>query len=179
MHVLLVYLKNSPPHQKPLIAVLLLYYDLLVEPQKYSIYREQAVNSISVAFDASLNDEKVREKCCRSLFILAGHFSSTGKILTKNSILKEVGYHNDISEVKTPDHEEEGLLRDGTISLEEEEERMKEWMVNLLETMIGDGEKCRTLLKTMAEDIAAPLHSLSEVTWTAKQLHAIVSRKDL
>lgn len=90
-------------------------FALQLEPQKYSIYREQAVNSISVALDASLNNEKVREKCCRALFVLAGHFSSTGKILTKRGILKEVGYQTGISEAKNPDHEEEGLLRNGAI----------------------------------------------------------------
>lgn len=30
MRVLLMHLKNSPPHHKPLIAVLLLHFDLLV-----------------------------------------------------------------------------------------------------------------------------------------------------
>ena len=39
--------------------------------------------------------------------------------------------------------------------------------------------ECRTLLKTMAEDIAPLLHRLADVTCTAKQLHAIVSGENL
>jgi len=31
----------------------------------------------------------------------------------------------------------------------------------------------------MAEDIGPLLHELDDVTWTAKQLHAIVSRENL
>jgi hypothetical protein len=31
----------------------------------------------------------------------------------------------------------------------------------------------------IAEEIAAPLRSLAEVTWTAKQLYAIISGGDL
>ncbi|XP_027926036.1 putative E3 ubiquitin-protein ligase LIN-1 isoform X3 [Vigna unguiculata] len=91
MHILLMYLENSSPFEKPLIAVLLLHFDLLVEPQRFSAYREVAVNAIAEALDGSLNDEKAREKCCRALLILCGHFSSTGKIPTKTSILKQAG----------------------------------------------------------------------------------------
>ncbi|KAI9114917.1 hypothetical protein K1719_013930 [Acacia pycnantha] len=263
MRVLLMHLKNSPPHHKPLIAVLLLHFDHLIslqdESQNYRSYRDQALNSISEALHASLNEEQVRENCCRALSILAGHFSSTGNLLTKRSILKEVGYMINSSEVDdSSDHEEEDLLWDGAISFEKEEERSKEWLVNLLESMIGGGEspflksisecldsrhpdlvsmclitvawlssslstqynaglhlitflaviyeikqvleneelelkilasmclfnfskisECRALLSSMAEDIDGPLHELLDVTWTAKQLHAIFSVVDL
>ncbi|KAK7304282.1 hypothetical protein VNO77_45150 [Canavalia gladiata] len=258
IHILLMYLENSSPSEKPLIGVLLLHFDLLVESKKFSIYREVAVNAIAVALDGSLNDEKAREKCCRALQILGGHFSSTGKIPTKSSILEQVGYNNDGFEVKPPGHEEEGQRTNVTISLEDEEKRREELLMNLLESLIGDGEspflkaisrcldsrhldlvraclitvtwlssslstlfcaglhlpaflaiisqlkgilengelelktlaslsllnfskisECRTLLKTMAEDIAPLLHGLVDVTWTAKQLHAIVSRENL
>ncbi|KAI4334674.1 hypothetical protein L6164_013391 [Bauhinia variegata] len=258
MHFLLIYLEKSPPHQKPLIAVLLLHFDQLVELEKYSIYREQAVNAIAMALDASLHDEKVQEKCCRALSILGGLFCSTGKILTMSSILKQAGYNNDKSEGKPSGDEEEPLLWDGTISLEYEERRREEGLSNLLDSLIGDGERpflktvsrclesknqdlveiclitvtwlsssltkpcnaglhlpaflavisqlkgilengelelkilalmsllnfskiseCKTLLMTMAEDIAEPLHRLADVTWAAKQLHAIVSGADL
>lgn len=39
--------------------------------------------------------------------------------------------------------------------------------------------ECRVLLMTIADEIAAPLRSLSEVTWTAKQLYANISGEDL
>uniref|UniRef100_A0A5B6ZW80 RING-type E3 ubiquitin transferase n=1 Tax=Davidia involucrata TaxID=16924 RepID=A0A5B6ZW80_DAVIN len=92
MHVLLVYLQSSPPEQRPLVAVLLLHLDLLVEPRKYSIYREEAVDAISVALDGSLSDEKVRANCCRALLTLGGRFSFSGKIMVEDWILKQAGF---------------------------------------------------------------------------------------
>ncbi|KAK7272831.1 hypothetical protein RIF29_13871 [Crotalaria pallida] len=149
MQILLMYLKNSSPQENSLIAVLLLHFDILVEePKKFSIYREVAVNAIAVALDASLNDEKARVKCCKALLILCGHFSSTGKILTKNSILKQGGCNSDSSELKPLGNQEEGLLFGESISSEDEEERGKELLPNLLEPLIGDGES--PFLKTIA-----------------------------
>ncbi|CAJ1845914.1 unnamed protein product [Sphenostylis stenocarpa] len=224
----------------------------------FSIYREVAVNSIAEALDSSLKDGKARKKCCRALLILCGHFSSTGKIPTKTSILKQAGYDHDSLEVKLPGQQEEGQQSEVTISLEDEAKRGEEFLKKLLESLIGDGEspflksisrcldckhldlvraclmivtwlssslstlygaglhlpaflsiisqlkgilengelelktlaslsllnfskisECKTLLKTMAEDIAPLLHGLVDVTWTAKQLHAIVSRENL
>ncbi|WVY93984.1 hypothetical protein V8G54_033072 [Vigna mungo] len=78
----------------------------LVEPQKFSAYREVAVNAIAEALDSSLNDEKAREKCCRALLILCGHFSSTGKIPTKTSTLKQAGYNHDGRKLKLTKMEE-------------------------------------------------------------------------
>lgn len=75
-----------------------------------------AVNGIALALDASLNDEKAREQCCKALLTLCGHFSSIGKITTKtSSILKQPAYKNDdSSELKSPGHDQQQL--DVTIS---------------------------------------------------------------
>jgi hypothetical protein len=87
------------------------------QPQKHSIYIENAVNAIAEALDASLNDENVQKKCCRALLILCGHFSSTGKIPAKTTILKQAGYNNNgSSELKSPSHDEEDQRLDITIS---------------------------------------------------------------
>lgn len=64
------------------------YLVLQVEPQKYSIYREEAVDTIVVALEASLTDDNVREKCCRALLILAGHFSFSGDVSIEKRILQ-------------------------------------------------------------------------------------------
>lgn len=88
------------------------------QPQKFRIYREMAVNAIAEALDGSLNDEKIRKKCCRALLILCGHFSSTGMITTRTSILKQAGYNNGSSELKYPGHDDdEDQQLDITISL--------------------------------------------------------------
>ncbi|PSR86869.1 E3 ubiquitin-protein like [Actinidia chinensis var. chinensis] len=256
MHVLLVYLQSSPPEERPLVAVLLLHLDLLVEPRKYSIYREEAVNSISVALDGSLSDEKIQAKCCRALLILGGRFSSSGKIMTEDWILKQTGF------LDGPDRNslenEENVVVDGIIASYDEEEEREEWLRSLSASLIGDGKnsflesiskclgsgrlglvrvclttvawlssalaaqsnaefqlsafsalisrlkdklengervehkilasmsllnfsripECRVLLMSISEELAVPLRSLAEVTWTAKELYAIVSGED-
>ncbi|TKY64738.1 putative E3 ubiquitin-protein ligase LIN-1 [Spatholobus suberectus] len=178
MHIVLIYLKNSSPFEKPLIAVLLLHFDLLVEPQKFSIYREVAANAIAEALDASLNDEKAREKCCRALLILCEHFSSTGKIPTKTSILKQAGYNNDSVELKPPGHEEEGQQSDVIISLEDEEKRDEELLGNLLESLVGDGES--PFLKSISRCLDSKHPDLVRmclvtVTWLSSSLCMLFS----
>ncbi|KAK1419737.1 hypothetical protein QVD17_29029 [Tagetes erecta] len=46
MHTLLVYLQNAPMEQQPAVASLLLQLDILVEPRKMSIYREEAIDTL-------------------------------------------------------------------------------------------------------------------------------------
>ncbi|XP_062171926.1 putative E3 ubiquitin-protein ligase LIN isoform X2 [Alnus glutinosa] len=257
MYVLLVYLHSSPKEQRPLVAVLLLHLDLLVEPQKYSIYREEAIDAITMALEDSLVDEKVREKCCRALLILGRRFSFSGKSLTESWILKQAGF-KDIYEVNLLENEDDNSLADDTV-WDDEEVANEEWLKNLSMALLSNGKKsfldtvskclrsgnsdmvrvclttvawlscalssqsdvefqhsafsalifglkeslekgeqieykilasmsllyfskiseCRVLLMAMAKEIAAPLRSLAGVTWTAKQLYAIVSGGDL
>lgn len=253
MNFLLVYLHRSPKEQRPLIAVLLLHLDLLVEPQKCRLYREEAIDAITVALEDSLVDEDVRENCCRALLILGRRFCFSRKLLAESWILKQAGY-KDVSQV----NEEEKTLVDDAFSSDDEEFANEEWLRNLSAALLGNGtksflatvSKClgsenldlvrvclitvawlsfalssqfdvefqlsafsaliaglketlqkaqqaenrilaaisllnfskisegKILLMTVAEDIAAPLRSLAEVTWTTKQLYAVVSRGD-
>lgn len=88
---------------------------LQVETQKYSIYKEEAIDAITVALEDSVVDEKVREKCSRALLVLGGRFSFSGKLLTENWILKISGFEN-ICEVNSLDGEYENLVIDDTVS---------------------------------------------------------------
>jgi hypothetical protein len=87
---------------------------LQVEPQKYSIYREEAIDAITMALEDSLVDEKVREKCCRALLILGRRFSFSGKSLTESWILKQAGF-KDIYEVNLLENEDDNSLADDTV----------------------------------------------------------------
>ncbi|OMO69099.1 hypothetical protein CCACVL1_19655 [Corchorus capsularis] len=139
MHALHVYLQSSPPAQRPLVATLLLNVDLLVEPQKYSLYRQEAVDIITAALNTSLIDEEVREKCCRALLILGGRFSLTGKLLTEGWILKLAGFQDGLEDNST--EKEEDLDVDDTIRLEDEEFANEEWLRNLSASLVGSGKK--------------------------------------
>lgn len=88
---------------------------LQAEPQKQSIYREEAIDAIVMALEDSLVNKKVREKCCRALHILGGRFSFSGKLLTESWILKQTGFE-DSCEVNSLENEDEILLVDDTIS---------------------------------------------------------------
>ncbi|KAH7849018.1 hypothetical protein Vadar_011809 [Vaccinium darrowii] len=255
MHVLLHYLHSSPTEERPLVAVLLLHLDLLVEPWKNSIYRAEAVDAIAVALDGSLSNKKIRAKCCQALLILGGCFSSSGKIITEDWIVKQTGFR----EGPYPNslEYEEDYIVDDKICSDDEDER-KEWLRRLSASLIGDGKKsflgsiskclgsqnlelvrvclttvawlssalaslpetefqlsalsalisrlkeilendelvvhrilanlsllnfsnipeCRVLLMAIAEELAEPLRSLAEVTWTAGELYALISGED-
>ncbi|KAK9156620.1 hypothetical protein Scep_003194 [Stephania cephalantha] len=215
------------------------------EPRKYSIYREEAVDSITVALECSLNDEKIREQCCGALLILGGQFSFSGEVVIEGWLLRQAGFCD----------AGENCQIDETIQVEEEKAR-EDWWKNLAASLLGNGKRsfletiakclnsrnsrlmstclitvawisqalallsdaefqlsafstlvaclketlengrqiehrviacmtllnfsqiseCRILLSTIAEEISRPLQSLTEITWTAKQLLEIISR---
>ncbi|KAE8705689.1 Detected protein of unknown function [Hibiscus syriacus] len=112
------YLQNSPLVRRPLVATLLLNIDLLVDPKKYGLYRNQAVDAITEALDSSLIDEEVREKCCRALLILGGRFSLSGKLLTEDCILKVAGFKDD-HEANSIKKEADLYFDDSTLSLKQ------------------------------------------------------------
>ncbi|CAK9147263.1 unnamed protein product [Ilex paraguariensis] len=118
-----------------------LSWNLQVEPQKYSIYREEAVDAITEAMESSLSDEKVRGKCCRALLILGGRFSFAGKLMTEDWILKQAGFL-DGPESDALDKETDNVQADDNIPSDGDEvEAREEWLTNLSASLLGDGKK--------------------------------------
>ncbi|PWA86759.1 zinc finger, RING/FYVE/PHD-type, Armadillo-type fold protein [Artemisia annua] len=145
MHVLLVYLQSCSPAQRPLVAVLLLHLDLMVDQQKYNTYREQAVDTTSLALDSSLLDEKVRVSCCRALLILGGRISFSGMVMTEDWILKKAGFL-DGPELKV--QEDEVPMKDNIFSnsniiheCKEEEVAVNKWLMKISASLLGDQKK--------------------------------------
>ncbi|GJN06533.1 hypothetical protein PR202_ga24268 [Eleusine coracana subsp. coracana] len=87
MHALLVYLQSTPPEQSPIVAGLLLQLDLLVEPRKISMYREEAMDSL---IQCLKNTDFPRSQllAAETIMCLPGKFSSSGRPLTRSSLLK-------------------------------------------------------------------------------------------
>ncbi|GAA0152215.1 hypothetical protein LIER_10751 [Lithospermum erythrorhizon] len=90
MHTLLVYLQMSPMDQKPAIATLLIQLDLLVEPRKMSIYREEAIESLIEAlcrrdFPAS------QSMALDALSSICGHMTASGKSCIGDWLLQIAG----------------------------------------------------------------------------------------
>ncbi|WCJ32413.1 U-box domain-containing protein 24 [Euphorbia peplus] len=171
-HIVLIYLQTSPPEQKPWVAALLLHLDLLVEPQKYSIYREEAVDAVVMALRVSLTDDKVRESSCRVLLTLGGRFSASGKSITESWTLKAAGFRSKY-EAKS---QEDDLLFDDSLPLEDEEETISEWLRNLSTSLLNDGK--RSFLDAISKCLSSGNSdlvkaSLITVTWLSCALSSL------
>lgn len=90
MHMLLVYLQSALQDQSPVIAGLLLQLDLLVEPRKISVYREEAIDAlISCLRNPAFPSAQLL--AAEMILSLQGRFSSSGRPLTRAIVLKHAG----------------------------------------------------------------------------------------
>lgn len=55
------------------------------------MYREEAVETMIVALDCQICNEKVQQQAARALMILAGRFSYTGEASTERWLLQKAG----------------------------------------------------------------------------------------
>ncbi|CAM8925868.1 unnamed protein product [Rhodiola kirilowii] len=90
MHSLLVYLQTAPPELSPVVASLLLQLDLLTEPRKMSIYREEAIDTLISCLRSSENPA-TQMLAAETIESLQGRFTSSGESLTRDLLLKRVG----------------------------------------------------------------------------------------
>lgn len=91
MHTLLVELQLATEEQKPAIASLLLQLDLLVEPQKTSIYRTEATETLIKSLRSKSSPASQMMALC-ALLSLPGHFDSRGKSCVEAWLLKIAGF---------------------------------------------------------------------------------------
>ncbi|XP_008451115.2 putative E3 ubiquitin-protein ligase LIN isoform X2 [Cucumis melo] len=124
LQAILVYLRSSPPVQRPLVAVLLLHFNLVVESLQQSMYMEEALDAIIKALDASLTNQKIRESCCEAILILGGHFPLRETF--GSMTLKEVGFIN-FCEVDSIDYKEENPEMNNKKLVEDEKQAIEEW----------------------------------------------------
>ncbi|TVU22994.1 hypothetical protein EJB05_32719, partial [Eragrostis curvula] len=123
MHTLLVYLQSTPPEQSPIVAGLLLQLDLLVEPRKISMYREEAMDSL---IQCLKNTDFPRSQllAAETIMCLPGKFSSSGRPLTRSSLLKLAR----VKERYRHQSQELSIVRgDGDGEMEEEKVAVSEW----------------------------------------------------
>ncbi|XP_022937096.1 putative E3 ubiquitin-protein ligase LIN-1 isoform X1 [Cucurbita moschata] len=119
MHTLLTYLQMAPIEQQPGIASLLLQLDLLTEPRRMSIYREESIEALFEAFRRKDNYNSQIAAVDASLY-LSGRFTSSGKSYTKAWLLKLAGFDQPYNALMKA----EGLRKpDYELSEREEEEK--------------------------------------------------------
>ncbi|KAL0912612.1 hypothetical protein M5K25_018596 [Dendrobium thyrsiflorum] len=125
MHSFLVYLQMAPIEQQPLVASLLLQLDLLVEPRKTSIYRDEAIDSIIEALKTK-DFPLCQFIALETLFSLTGRLNASGEPITEAWLLKIAGVYqlNSILE----DEEEDGISTNVVeANVEEEAKAMSIW----------------------------------------------------
>nr|XP_043611866.1 putative E3 ubiquitin-protein ligase LIN-2 [Erigeron canadensis] len=171
MHILLVFLRDCPPEQKPLIAVLLLHLDLMIDQQKYSIYREQAADFITSAMNTSFVDDTVRVTCCRALLILGGRISFSGKVMTEDWILKKAGF---LDGPELEAQEDEVTVKDYILKESEEEDvAVNDWLMKMSAFLLSDRKTSflhllSRCLKSGHRDMTRV--SLTTMTWLSSTL---------
>ncbi|KAB2046622.1 hypothetical protein ES319_D01G248300v1 [Gossypium barbadense] len=91
MHTFLVYLQMAPMEHQPAIATLLLQLDLLVEPRKMSIYREEAIEALieSLRKKEFPNQQTI---VLDALLSLPGRITSSGESYIEAWLLKIAGF---------------------------------------------------------------------------------------
>ncbi|KAB2607461.1 E3 ubiquitin-protein ligase LIN-1 [Pyrus ussuriensis x Pyrus communis] len=175
MDVLLACLQSSPANHRPLVAVLLLHVDLLVERKlSMPLHREEAVDAITEALDCSLTDENVQKNCCTALLIL-GRFFSCSRKSSQSWILKQEDCSGN-SEVNSLDNEEDISLADDMSPLDEGENSSEDWLRNLTVSLLGYGKKSfvETLSKCLgSENLELIRMCLITVEWLSRALSSL------
>ncbi|KAK1556329.1 hypothetical protein Q3G72_002997 [Acer saccharum] len=175
MHILLVYLQKAPPEEQPLVAAILLQLDLLGDPLKSSIYREEAVETIIAALDCQKCNEKVQKQSARALMMLGGHFScSEEEATTGKWLLKQAGLHDNSDDsfyckASTVVHQ---------ILNEEEQEAAEIWQRRVAIGLVMKSGNKEGLLGGLANCIANGIPSLARaslftVAWITNFLHSL------
>ncbi|XP_065850889.1 putative E3 ubiquitin-protein ligase LIN [Euphorbia lathyris] len=91
MHNLLNYLQTALQDQCPVVAGLLLQLDLLAEPRKMSIYREEAIDALILCLRQS-EFPGAQIAAANTILSLQGRFTASGKSLTRAFLLKRAGH---------------------------------------------------------------------------------------
>ncbi|XLU49231.1 hypothetical protein S245_044045 [Arachis hypogaea] len=90
MHTLLICLQTGLQDQCPVMAGLLLQLDLLVEPRKMSIYREEAIDTL-ISCLRNTDFPAAQLAAAHTIMSLQGRFDFSGKSLTREVLLKRAG----------------------------------------------------------------------------------------
>ncbi|KAM7276951.1 hypothetical protein ACFE04_018817 [Oxalis oulophora] len=81
---------TAPQDQCPVVAGLLLQLDLLAEPKKMSIYREEAIDTLVLCLRNS-ESPAAQIAAAETIVSLQGRFTAFGKSLTRAILLKRAG----------------------------------------------------------------------------------------
>lgn len=171
MQILLVSLQKATQEKRPLIAAIMFQLDLMGDPLKSSVYREDAIEAITEALDCQICNENVQEQAAKALLILGGRYAYTGTPEAEKWILKEAGYDESL----------EGgfhgryFVVQGSKHLNEDDE-IEHWQRKAAMVLwISGGEK---LIRVLGESICNGIPclaraSLVTISWMSKFVHTV------
>ncbi|XP_073062544.1 putative E3 ubiquitin-protein ligase LIN-1 isoform X1 [Primulina eburnea] len=119
MHSLLTYLQNTPQTQSPIVAGLVLQLDLLDEPRKMSIYREEAMDALISCLRNS-ESPVTQISAAETVLALQGRFSYSGKSLSRAILLKRAGLDKTYRAFMRRDQRHHNVSADPQDTMEEE-----------------------------------------------------------
>ncbi|KAL6224049.1 hypothetical protein ACLB2K_002905 [Fragaria x ananassa] len=90
MHTLLIYLQTAAQDHCPVVAGLLLQLDLLAEPRKMSIFREEATDTL-ISCLRNTEFPSAQIAAAETIMSLQGRFTTSGKPLARAFLLKRAG----------------------------------------------------------------------------------------
>lgn len=148
MHALAVYLQTALQDQSPIIAGLLLQLDVLVEPRKASIYREEAIDAlVSCLRNPDLHNSQLL--AAKTIVSLQGRFSSSGESFTKASLLKRAGLKKGNRSLMGLDHID--YVHDNSEENPEEDKAADDWERKMAYALVS--HEFGLLFEALAEGI--------------------------
>ncbi|KAF5455763.1 hypothetical protein F2P56_025309 [Juglans regia] len=130
MHAFLVYLQMAPVKQQPAVAALLLQLDLLVEPRKMSIYKEEAIDALIEALRRK-DFSNSQMMAIDTLLSLSGRLTISGESYIEAWLLKIAGFdqpYNALMKAEQLRKQDDDLVETTVcIRLEEEEKATSSW----------------------------------------------------
>ncbi|KAF4389991.1 hypothetical protein F8388_002933 [Cannabis sativa] len=135
MHALLVYLQTAPDDQCPTVAGLLLQLDLLTEPRKMSIYREEAIDTL-ISCLRNTEFPGVQLAAAETIMSLQGSFTTSGKSLTRATLLKRAGLDKSYNNLVRID-QLSSFSAEAEESLKEEEKAAENWERKMASVLVS------------------------------------------
>ncbi|XP_059658092.1 putative E3 ubiquitin-protein ligase LIN-1 [Cornus florida] len=173
MHILLAYLQKARLEERPIVAAILLQLDLLGDPLKCSVYREEVVEAIITGLDCQVCNEKVQEQSAKALMILGGRFSYTGEAAAEKWLLKEAGFFDDSS---GDSFHGKKIFVDEIMQSNEEDNATENWQRKAAIVLVTSGSK--RFLAALSDSISNGIPclaraSLVTVSWISSFLHSV------
>ncbi|KAI3664879.1 hypothetical protein L6452_43490 [Arctium lappa] len=171
LQILLVSLQRATREIRPLVAAIMLQLDLMGDPLKSSVYREESIEAITEALDSQICNENVQKQAAKALLILGGRYGYTGTPEVEKWILKEAGYDESL---EGGFHGRYYVVK-GSKHLDEDDE-IEHWQRKAaMGLWISGGEK---LIAALGESIANGIPclaraSLVTVAWMSKFVHTV------